>query len=556
MKKPDRKVIAIAVVLLTILLLAGCTQPSTTVPTATSAPTAATAQTTAAPTTPEPNDEPTGVVYPIPGDVHLSLATGEQSQVTTNAESLAATPFGQAWQQATGVTLEIIHPATNDAFNLLFASGEYPDIISYNFVSYPGGPVKAIEDKIIFPINDLLEDNAPDLNRVLQSNDNYRKSVTTTNGNIIGFPFIRGDELLLTSAGLIIRQDWLDDLDMDLPATADDLYNVLKAFKEQKGATVPFSLSDAFWLQTISLGHGLITSPFGLAKTDFFVDNGTVYYGYYQLEYRDVLTYLNTLYSEGLLDPNYTTLDGNTQNANIMNGSSGVTVSSLCGGLGNYLQTMESKDSTYDLSGFGPLVAKKGDIPMSTHYDNPVTGLMSVITTSCENKEAAAQFLNYGYTDDGYTLFNFGVEGESYTMIDGKPVYTEFITDNPDGWTMQQALAQYTRSWSGDSFVQDREYYLQYAGKPQQQAALASWSNTDASKYKMPPVTIAEADSDEYSRLMGDISTYISEMTTKFITGVEPLSKFDTDYLPTLKQMGIEQAIAIQQAAYDEFEAK
>lgn len=177
------------------------------------------------------------VTYPLKEKVHLTLAMVDEAAVTANAKNLAETPFGKAWQEATGVELEIMQLADGDALNLLYASGELPDMIAYS--GYTGGAEKAIKDKIIQPLNDYMQ-YAPDLQAVLDSNDLYKKSSTTKDGDIIGFPFIRGDDYLLSSAGLIIRQDWLDDLNLELPQTPDDLYEVLKAFKEEKGAKVPF----------------------------------------------------------------------------------------------------------------------------------------------------------------------------------------------------------------------------------------------------------------------------------------------------------------------------
>lgn len=118
----------------------------------------------------------------------------------------------------TGVELEIMQLADIDALNLLYASGELPDLIYYS--GYTGGEQKAIKDKIMQPLNDYMQ-YAPDLQAVMDSNELYKKSNTTMDGDIIGFPFIRGDDYLRTSAGLIIRQDWLDDLNMELSQTPD-----------------------------------------------------------------------------------------------------------------------------------------------------------------------------------------------------------------------------------------------------------------------------------------------------------------------------------------------
>ena len=57
------------------------------------------------------------------------MAMVENATMTANATDLANTPFGKAWQEATGVELEIMQLADVDALNLLYASGELPDLI-------------------------------------------------------------------------------------------------------------------------------------------------------------------------------------------------------------------------------------------------------------------------------------------------------------------------------------------------------------------------------------------------------------------------------------------
>ena len=498
-----------------------------------------------------PAEGAAGITYPLDEKVHLTMAMVENAAVTANATDLAHTPFGEEWQRATGVELEIMQLADVDALNLLYASGELPDLIYYS--GYTGGEQKAIKDQIIQPLNDYME-YAPDLQAVMDSNELYKKSNITMDGDIIGFPFIRGDDYLRTSAGLIIRQDWLDELNMEVPQTPDELYEVLKAFKEQKGATAPFSAAN-FWLRDVGIGQGAITSPFGLVKGGFYQIDGKVHWGYAEKEYKDLLAFLNKLYTEGLLDPNFQSVDDNTVRANVMNGDSGVTFGAVGGYIGNMIQTMEG-DPTFDLTGFGPLVANRGDRSMSTQYDAALKGIYVVVTPQCKNIEAAVKFLNYGYTEEGHNLFNFGIEGVSYTMENGVPTYTELIMHNPEGWTKQLALAQYTMAWNDGPFVQDKRYSEQYADLPQQQAALKSWTTSDAAMYDMPPVRVAEENASEYSKLTADINIFISEMTVKYITGLESLDTFETKYLGTLQSMGVDRVIELQQGALDDFNAR
>lgn len=498
-------------------------------------------------------EEKTEITYPMEGNVTLTLAMVGEQAVTSRYKDLSETPFGKAWQEATGVTLKIDQYNDDAALNLMIAGGDLPDMILLRDSDYSGGLAKAIADGVVEPINDYAE-FCPDLMIVLNSKESYMKSATNSKGDIIGFPTIRGDDSLLTSCGMIIRQDYLDALGLELPRTADEFYETLKAIKEKLGVEAPFSPNIGY-LYGHGICSGLMTSPFGLVKGDFYVDNDQVHYGVYEKEYKDVLAYLNKLYDEGLMDPNFATQDTNTMRANFMNGVSGACIDTPGGGMGGFLDTMKD-DATFDCSGFGPLVAKQGDIPLATHYSNAFTGYYMIITTACENKEAAAQFLNYGYTEEGHVLFNFGIEGESYEMIDGYPTFTEAVMNPGEGLTSTHGKAAYMRSWSSGPFVQDKRSSLQPSMYPQQIDAIELWSISDASKYQYPAANVAEEDSAEYSKIMGDVSTFISEMTIKYINGEADLDNFETEYLAVLKEMGMDRVIEMKQDAYDQYNNK
>ena len=71
----------------------------------------------------------------------------------------------QEMEKATGTKVEFLHPTSgstgSEAFQILLASGDYPDMIEYSWASYAGGPQQAIDDGIIISLNDYLEDYAP-----------------------------------------------------------------------------------------------------------------------------------------------------------------------------------------------------------------------------------------------------------------------------------------------------------------------------------------------------------------------------------------------------------
>lgn len=501
-----------------------------------------------------PNNEDGTVTYPVKSTEKLTFGMVTSNAWNDRFESFTDLPLGKALQVQTGIEIEMIHVENNTAMSLLLASGNLPDILLFNFqMHYTGGEAKAIDDGVIYPLSEeFLAENAPDYLKVLQSNEAYMKGSTTPNKDIYGFTFIVGDEVLKTGYGLTVRDDWCKELGIELPETPEEFHNMLVAFRDQKGVKSPLSISSGNMSEL--LDRGIITSPFGLVTRDIYVDNKQVEIGFAKNEYKDVLEYLNKLYEEGLLDANFSTLDSATVTSNILSGQSGVASGALNGGLGTWLQTNKDVEN-YSLAGIHNLVSNRGDKALYGHYNTDVVGGTAVITSSCKNKELAARFLNYGYTEAGHTLYNFGVEGESFDMVDNYPTYSDYIMNNPEGLSKQKAMSEYLLAFNNGPFVQDKRYLEQYADLPEQKEAMEIWMDNDAAVYKLPRISIDADTISEYSTLLSDLQTYRDEMTIKFIRGTESLDNFDK-YLQTLESMGVSRIKEIVQDAVDEYYAR
>ena len=279
--------------------------------------------------------------------------------------------------------------------------------------------------------------------------------------------------------------------------------------------------------------YGILTSPFGLVSASYYHKDGQVHFGAFEPEYKDYLLWLNHLYSEGLLDKNFLTLDTATKNSNIMNGICGVTSGYAGGGIGVWMGTMADKDPEYELVGVGSLVKNAGDKALFSQRQALVPGSCTVVTTSSENVDTAIRFLNYGYTEKGDLLMQFGIEGQSFELRDGKPYYTDLVLKNPDGLPFAQALSQYDYCPENGPFIQGGEFCFQ-SYTDIQNTALATWNNSDVIKHFIPPITIAPGNADEYSAITSEVLTYVNENFALFVTGERSIDEFDS-YIETLE---------------------
>ena len=500
-----------------------------------------------------------GFTYPIDTEETLTVGIVQDAAISAICKDITETAFWKHYQERLGVKLEAIVVENNNAMSLLLAGGDLPDIIWWRPARYSGGAEQMIADELIAPLTaEELNEWAPDLAAFFESNPDVRKELTSNDGEIIGFPLIYGDEgeyeYMQTSNGLMARADWLKELNMDVPKTPDQFLDMLRAFKNEMGAEVPFVCYSSDMQVFGNLGF--VSSAYGLVNTSLYQVDGKVECGYASPEYKEVLKFVKTMYDEGLIAKDFMTTDSTTMKANMYDDTSGSTFGSVGSNMGTWIKEKQAEEPEYDLVAIPSMTADGTGRAMYGAQSSRVHQFAAFITPQCDNKELAAKVLNYGYSEEGNMFFNFGTEGESYTMVDGKPIYTELVTNNPDGLNMQQALAQNGRAFGTGPYVVRKGYMEQYAALPQQQNAIETWMDNDCLKYMLPNFTVPEENLSEYSLLSSDISTYKSEMFNKFVTGEVSLDAYETEYLPTLKQMGLERYLEIVQDAVDAFYAK
>lgn len=499
--------------------------------------------------------ESTEFSYPVAEGGTLSYWMELNPNVAANYTSLSDTEFGKKLQENTGITVEFQHPAVGqvaEQFNLLLSKSTLPDIIEYSWLTYAGGPQKAIEDGVIIPLNDVIDNYCPNLKAYLEANPDVDRMIKTDEGAYYCFPFIRGGEQLKTSTGLMVRGDWLEELGMEVPKTMDEWYDVLTAFKEKKGAEAPFTY------QYSSLGltdNNPFAYAYGAPRNFYIGDDGKVHYGAIEDGYREYLKTMNKWMSEGLLDVDLATLTGDQVAAKVTNGTAGASFGWCGSNLGTWTNAGKATTESFSLVPAPYPTLESGAKPEFGQKDNAYVNMGgAVITTSCKDVELAARLLDYAYSEEGHMLFNFGIEGVSYTMENGEPVYTDLLLKNPD-LSITHAMAGYIRANYNGPFVQDEAYASQYYTLDAQKEAIALWSDTNAGSHILPPVTPTVDESKEQAQIMNEINTYRDEMTMKFILGNKSFDEWD-DYVKTIEGMNIDRVLEIQNAALERYEAR
>lgn len=183
---------------------------------------------------------------------------------------------------------------------------------------------------------------------------------------------------------------------------------------------------------------------------------------------------------------------------------------------------------------------------MTTSQMQPVRGYTAISADSPYIKEIV-QLFDYFYSEEGSLLMNFGIEGETYTMENGVPTYTDIIAKDEQGRSILSMLNIYGhREWA---YKQDIGYedalldktYVDYRNEMEQYI-----------RPTIPALSFTEDEREVINSTYTEIQTYKDEMINKFIMGKEPLDNFDK-FVQTLKDMGIDDVLAVEQAAYDRY---
>jgi len=493
--------------------------------------------------------------YPMKTDKTLTYWIPLNVNVSANYGNLGETDFYKNLHEQSGIAVEYKHPALGqekEQFNLMLLDEELPDIVEWEWFGYEGGPQKAIDDGVIIPLNDVFDKYCPNIKAYLKDHPDVDKMIRTDNGDYYCFPFIRGGDLLLTSMGPMLRGDWLDELGLEVPKTVDEWEMVLTAFKEKKGATGAF----AYWYSVPDLTNN---NPFACAygaRRTFYLKDGKIAYGAIEDSYKNYLQKMSEWMKAGLLDPDLATLTNDQVAAKITSGAAGASFAWGGSGMGNWTKAGKETNPDFRLVGAPYPTLEAGQKPEMGQRDNFYPGGLgcAAITTSCKDVEVAARLLDYGYSEAGHVLFNFGKEGVSYEMKDGKYTYTDLLLNNPN-MSITHSMAGHVRANYNGPFVQDEEYILQYFSLDEQKEALKLWSDTNMKKYTIPPITPNAEESKEIARIMTEVNTYRDECTLKFILGTMDMSEWD-NYVSTIKSMGIDKVLEMENAALERYNAR
>ena len=491
-------------------------------------------------------------------DETLSIWTLWESNYLTSMEDI---PTFAVMEEETGVHLDITtvsYMEYAEKYSIMLANNDYPDIICDGVggtSSYPGGIEKAVQDGVYLDLTDLVDQYMPNYKKILEDYPEIKKEDTTDDGRICAIYTIQTDNTGTPTAppngaGLAIRQDWLDELNLEVPETIDDWHTVLTAFKNEKNCEAPLMIGS-----TGTIENGAFITAYGVAP-EFYQADGTVKYGPIEDGYKDYLTTMAQWYEEGLIDPNFVANDASS-NAPFEYSASDRTgaFSTAYGFMGTaFYSDMHMVDNDqYCLTAVNNPVLNSGDTPECLTLPT-ISASSYAISTSCDNPELAARWLDYQFSQDAFMLNSFGIEGETYTVgEDGTVTLADsVIHPEQEGISSSDYFATLVPAYNWPGLI-SMETQEDFVGDELRLEARDVWSSDGTDMVIPSRVSMTSEESSDYMAAYTSIQTYVQEMTTKFIMGTESIDDQWDNYVSTIDSLGIDTCIQYQQAALDRY---
>lgn len=512
----------------------------------------------------ETNDKPVEKEEPKPEPVTIKLWRSIDRFLPEERESLIpyADQYGKLEEmfnckfEFTDVPKE----SQDDQLNIMITTNDLPDII-HSWSSMD----KTIIDPALLYANgqtwalDELQEFLPNYYATLDKYPAIKKSVTNPDGKIIAF---RVPNIYLESAftgGPMIRLDWVEKLGMKMPETYTDWLDYFEGVKTNdmngNGDTtdeVPYVGSSG----TLRVLGNTMGTP-----DDFFMKggpNGTVVYGPSLPEYRERLEFMSTIAQKGYINETFLNYDGALRDSLMSNDAAGATFT----GIGNMdrwnLQQAEAGHPTflmwavpYPKGPDGKAYFDRGSITKSTTDDT------YTIAKTSESPETCAKLMDYFYSEEGILLNSFGVEGVTYNMVDGFPVFSDVIVKNEEGLSAFDARMKFVSLAGVPSPVEIRDVaQLSLKTPASRMAVMHIWTdvfdiNTNT---PIPPALMEDADAQEFADIMGDLKTYVDESTVKFLKGEWNLDDDFDAFQATVKDMDYERALELMQKAVKQWQ--
>ncbi len=465
----------------------------------------------------------------------------------------------------------------SEQVNIRIAGWDLPD--AFNAVGFSNYDLLQYgSDGVFIDLTEYITPEVmPNLSAILEAHPEIRAAITMSDGCIYGLP--AGEQMGTAGIGKtedysiftipqfsMINKKWLDELDLEVPTTLDELHDVLKAFKDNDmsakvygnaaGSTIPMTtgFDEWCWGQNIFYaGFGFTNWPNDVCNDLVLTPEGKVNFVCDDDSYRAALTYFHDWFAEGLMDQEMFSQDATQLMAKCSQGYVGVST-------WWYIEELMGQHAE-DYVFLPVLKGPDGDSNVTVRTGGGINAGQLSITSECKNPKALLAFYDQWYDGENVMQLQYGPIGEWFTGQDEKGMWLSI--------TEEECRAKYNKSAgelksqlevNGPKLILS-SYYSEYFYMEDR----AIERLTDLYDFWMPYVKDAtvypvdcvytQDELDTIDMYQPDFVSAVSEQEALWLKNGGPSDSEWEAYKNNLERCGMSKLLEAYQSAYDRYAA-
>ncbi|MDR2524674.1 MAG: hypothetical protein LBC83_00545 [Oscillospiraceae bacterium] len=429
-----------------------------------------------------------------------------------------------------------------------------------------------LRQNMFLNFNGMVKDYAPELQKIINS-DISRKAEMMQNGGLYSFPSLNEQYAEEYPQKAWINNTWLLRTKQSVPTTPEQLLAVLRAFKTGDpngngiadeiplGAACRDAGSSAAGTSLGYLVQPFVTTDYDLTETNYLnVRDGKIYAGVMEPGYKSALQYLNTLYSEGLVDQ---TVFSQGSEVFLRASREAETYGVILAKDINALFNDPERAAAY--VPLPPLT--KGDQRSTLVRRSKINsgGLLIPNRIALERQKIALAFGDAMLSDEGSLTVCYGSENTGWFKADGgtalggshvtwrlapeavdsTAIYSGLTGAMPYWLDAQLQMERQAKAVNGGNVLQTTANWAGYLNKVTKE----NYEETGRAclQYALPELVAGDStESLPHAAVVG----YLTQASRDFVTGRLNLETEWSAYLAALKEKGVEKILQAVQSAY------
>jgi putative aldouronate transport system substrate-binding protein len=469
----------------------------------------------------------------IPPEAGKPFKAEKPIKVSILFNDMAHYPYKKDWliwseiAKRTNVTLDVIVVPYSDyeqKRRLLISTGDAPLIIPK---TYPDQEIQFIPSGAILPVSDYVN-LMPNYSKKVKDwgLEGDLKQITQGEGKYYVLPGLH--EKPKYDYSFAIRKDILDKEGLKLPTSYDELYDVLKKLKAKYPDVYPYSDR---WkcdgtLNFMAPTFGVSAGWLAVTGINFNQSTDKFYFGPITDDYKSMITYINKLVKEGLMDPESFTQSDDQAVQKFVNSKS-FLIGTNTQETVKYNTALETNlgEGNFELAQIATPAGPKGNVINSSRLENGI--MISSKAKNDPNFNDIMRFVDWlWYSDEGQEFTKWGVEGITYTKTNGIRQLAADVNINGINPSGTKDLKK-EFGFSGGVFS--------YGGSQELNHSMMSKTESDFQKImsskqvlpKAPPILYTPDEREQANMISTPLMDYVKATTLKFMLGTEPLTNWD-----------------------------